>query len=133
MFGFLLLGHFASEHDGVSDPLPEHGDTIPPPAAEDEVNGSRSFHHGGTWLFDVIADPLETTDLSGTHPEVVDRLTKVLERWKARNITQMCCQAVDPASMPSNFDGVWTPWRGSLNPSCNAGGHSFTTAKDCGA
>ena len=25
MLGFLLLGHFAPEHDGVSDPLPEHG------------------------------------------------------------------------------------------------------------
>jgi len=112
-------------------PLPGRGDPIEPPAAENLVNGSNSFKRGGTWLFDVIADPLEITDLSGKHPEVVDRLTRVLEGWKLRNIDQPTCN-VDPKSDPKKyFDGVWTPWRGSRTPSCNAGGHSAYDSKDC--
>jgi len=112
-------------------PLPGRGDPIEPPAAENLVNGSYSFRRGGTWLFDVIADPLEITDLSGKHPEVVDRLTKVLEGWKLRNIDQLSCNE-DPKSDPiPYFDGVWTPWRGSRTPSCNAGGHPAYDNKHC--
>ena len=83
---------------------------------------------GGTWLFDVFADPLERHDLSQqpAHAAVVARMVAALERLSARPgcswSEQRLCPK-DPLSNPVKyFNGTWTPWRGSRAPSCNAGG-----------
>lgn len=101
-------------------PLPGHGGSIQPPAAENNTNGSAALVTGGTWLFDVFADPLEHHDLSAAMPEVVTRLTAALEHLKDRGVVQKLCN-VDPQSNPQKyFGGVWTPWRGSRAPGCQA-------------
>lgn len=43
----------------------------------------RNSQSDETWvLFDLEADPRETTDLSAQHPEVADRLRRAFERWR---------------------------------------------------
>jgi len=113
-------------------PLPGKGDPTPPPAAENLVNGSNSFENGGTWLFDVINDPLEKMELSAQHPEIVERLTKVLEDLKLRKIDQLCCPKDAESNPQKYFGGVWTPWRGSRASSCNAGGSTAPDNAHCG-
>ena len=34
-------------------------------------------------LFDLVADPSETTDLASQHPEIVAEMQKTLEAWQA--------------------------------------------------
>jgi arylsulfatase B len=71
---------------------------------------------GVRMLFDVVNDPLETTDLAAQHPDIVQALLAKLQAYNATNIPQ-AHSAVDPASDPAKFGGVWTPWRGNPIPS----------------
>lgn len=66
---------------------------------------------GGTWLFDVVSDMMEEHDLAATLPDVVAELQARLQAINATNIPQDSSPH-DPASDPSKFGGVWTPWRG---------------------
>ena len=112
-------------------PLPGRGEhPEPPPAAENRTNGTAAtaaaLVDGGTWLFNVFADPLEKTDLSQREPAVVTRMVAALAALAARPgcswAEQKICP-VDPLSSPAKyFGGVWTPWRGSREPKCGAGG-----------
>jgi len=103
-------------------PLPGHGHPTPPPASENNTNGTAALVTGGTWLFDVQDDPLEQHELSAQMPDIVKKLADRLDVWKQRGIEQRICPK-DPLSDPKKyFDGVWTPWRGSPEPRCNAGG-----------
>ena len=72
---------------------------------------------GGTFLFDVVADPTEQHDLSAALPEVVASLLAALQAFNATGIPQSNSGVpVDPASNPSRYGGVWTPWRGDPIP-----------------
>eukprot|EP00937_MAST-01D_sp_MAST-1D-sp2_P003564 g3564.t1 len=113
------------------NPLPGSGrHAVGPPAAENGTNASapgNALAAGGTWLFNVFDDPLEQHDLSQELPSVVARLARALAAYTARPGAGWAEQTVcpkDPLSNPNTyFDGVWTPWRGSREPSCNAGGN----------
>lgn len=71
---------------------------------------------GGTWLFDVVADPTETTDLSTTFPEIVTQLLTRLQEWNATDVPQ-AHSPYDPASQNPLFNHTATPWRGDPIPS----------------
>ena len=61
-------------------------------------------------LFDVVADPSETTDLSASMPQVVRRLKARLELYNATVMAPFYPDN-DPAADPKKHGGVWTPWR----------------------
>jgi len=70
---------------------------------------------GGVWLFDVVNDPLETTNLAPSMPALAAQLLAQLQAINATNVPQSHSPN-DPASSPKNFGGVWTPWRGNPAP-----------------
>jgi len=70
---------------------------------------------GGVKLFNVVSDMFETHDLAAEMPDVTAQLLKQFQAINATGIHQDH-GAMDPASNPSNFGNVWTPWRGSRNP-----------------
>ena len=71
---------------------------------------------GGTWLYDVVADPTERVDLAPTHPELVAQLLAALAAFNASAPPQ-AHSAQDPAAAPARHGGFWTPWRGNPTPS----------------
>lgn len=71
---------------------------------------------GGTWLFDVVNDFRETTDLSLQMPDLVATLLAKLQAWNLTNIPQSH-SPVDPAYDPSVYNNTATPWRGDSVPS----------------
>ena len=71
---------------------------------------------GGVWLFDVVNDPFETTDLARSLPDITAQLLAQLQAINATNVPQ-AQSGNDPASDPSKFGAVWTPWRGNPSPS----------------
>ncbi|KAL5254932.1 hypothetical protein ACHWQZ_G014397 [Mnemiopsis leidyi] len=60
-------------------------------------------------LFDVVADPAETRELSKANPDVVKTMLERLEYYQSRTTPPRNCPR-DPASDPAKFGGVWTPW-----------------------
>jgi len=70
---------------------------------------------GGTWLFDVVADPFEHNNVAAEHPDVVKDLLSRLQKYNASAIAPQKGLKDDSAD-PSNFGGVWTPWRGNPDP-----------------
>jgi arylsulfatase B len=70
---------------------------------------------GGTWLFDVVNDPMETTDLSSQMPDLVASLLSKLQAINSTNIPQSH-SAVDPNYDPSKYNETATPWRGDPVP-----------------
>jgi arylsulfatase A-like enzyme len=87
----------------------DHGAPCIIPAANDYIAG-------GTWLFDVVADPLEQHDAAAEQPQIVATLLARLQQFNATRVPQSN-SAFDPAANPDNFGGVWTPWRGAVQPS----------------
>lgn len=117
------------------NPLPGRGDPVPPPSAENATNtsapGIDAFLDGGTWLFDVFADPLEHHDLSQTEagkPIVARMVAELAERSAMPGLSwsdQAYCPE-DPLSNPSKyFNNTVTPWRGARMPSCGAGADPY--------
>jgi len=70
---------------------------------------------GGTFLFNIEADPMEKHNVASRNPDVVQHLLARLQQFNATNIPQENAP-VDPASNPRHFDNVWTPWKGDTNP-----------------
>jgi len=72
------------------------------------------------FLFDVEADPTETTDLAAAHPDMVAQLMERLMVYVNKSIPQQNFPK-DPHSDPAQHGGVWTPWVGDPNPAhCQA-------------
>eukprot|EP00056_Hartaetosiga_gracilis_P012096 m.190091 g.190091 ORF g.190091 m.190091 type:complete len:606 (+) comp13633_c0_seq1:177-1994(+) len=101
-------------------PPPETGrDPQPPP----DVNctslpcryPSSPYIVGGVFLYDVVKDPFETTNIADEHPEIVKELFAKLSGFNATHIPQNNPQT-DPASNPAKFGEIWTPWRGDPVP-----------------
>jgi len=64
-------------------------------------------------LYNISADPRETTNVAGAHPDVVAQLLQELAAWAARAVPVVENRTVDPASDPGKyFNGSWTPWLG---------------------
>jgi len=63
------------------------------------------------YLFDILNDPLETTDLSA---ERVDVVTQLLARIESYNASRVVQQGWDdpfhPEACPEHHDGAWMPW-----------------------
>ena len=70
---------------------------------------------GTTMLFDVVGDMTEQHDLAAENPALVAQLLARIQAINGTNVPQ-ANSPVDPASAPSNFGGVWTPWRGNPDP-----------------
>ena len=101
------------------------GDAVVPPPEEAggacsstpcRLPSSSPLLTGGVFLFDVVNDPLEQNEISAQFPEITARLLAALQAFNATNIPQ-AQSGIDPASSPSNFKNVWTPWRGDAVPS----------------
>ena len=69
-------------------------------------DNSSSCSIGGTWLFDVVADPTETANKAASNPAIVKRLMERLQSFNATNIPQDS-PGIDPRSSPSHFGNVW--------------------------
>ena len=62
-------------------------------------------------LFDVVADAAERTDVAAAHPDVVKRLTALIEALNATAVdSRGVCAPSDPAQAPSLHNGTCTPW-----------------------
>jgi hypothetical protein len=79
---------------------------------------------GGTWLFDVEADPFEEHDMAATNPTVVAELVAALQKYNDSHCHgQRCVPDQDtskrPRGSPTTVDGlkVWLPWDGNPTPS----------------
>eukprot|EP00039_Didymoeca_costata_P016972 m.310480 g.310480 ORF g.310480 m.310480 type:complete len:674 (+) comp16477_c1_seq1:208-2229(+) len=78
---------------------------------------NNKYTQGGVWLFNILYDPTEHTDLS-ENPQYADALKMLTDRLQYyidKNITQQP-PVSDPASSPNNFGGIWTPWQGDPDP-----------------
>lgn len=139
-----VTGAYCGEHDGNVQPatlpvtkatsppfcptgwVPPTGSGLhiqPPPDEPTCANGppcilpdSSPYLSGGVWLFDVVADPYERNNLAAQHPDIVATLMAKLQAINATAVPQ-AHSPNDPASDPSHFGGVWTPWRGDPVPS----------------
>ena len=62
-------------------------------------------------LYDLVKDPLETRNLAAELPEVVKRLSALLEQYN-RTAVSSAQQGLpnDPNASPSRFNGTVTPW-----------------------
>lgn len=108
-------------------PQPGSGESVVPPPdvpACFDAGGAPSlpcstdgsaYLSGGTWLFDVVADPTEKINLAPTRPDLVAALLAKLQAYNDTNIPQ-ANSPQDPAADPSKFGGFWTPWRGDAVP-----------------
>lgn len=63
-------------------------------------------------LFDLRADPRETTDVAALYPAVVANLTARLAAWGVIAVPVVENATADPRSNPKYFNGSWTPWLG---------------------
>ena len=77
--------------------------------------GSSPLLAGGTFLYDVVNDMTEEHDLAAEQPALVAQILARLQAINATNVPQSN-SPIDPASDPSKFGGVWTPWRGDPRP-----------------
>ena len=103
--------------DGSVAPPPEHAGTGSACASTPcRLPGSSPLLSGGTFLFDVVDDMREEHDLAASMPDMVAELLALLQAINSTNVPQSN-SAVDPASNPAHFGGVWTPWRGNPDPS----------------
>ena len=79
---------------------------------------------GGTWLFDVEADPFEEHDLAAANPAVVAKLLAALQKYNNTHCNGARCEpdnsqpAGRPRGTPTTLHGldVWMPWDGDPNP-----------------
>lgn len=61
-----------------------------------DFDGERSYE-----LYDHAADPINLTDVAGDHPEVVERLAKMLDGWHAQALEARLDDAAAAASLDS--------------------------------
>ena len=60
-------------------------------------------------LFNIVEDPCEYNNLAHSHPEILERLTTVLEAYNATAVPPKNCP-LDPKADPKLHDNVWTWW-----------------------
>lgn len=65
-------------------------------------------------LFDLFKDPTETTDISAAYPEIVQKLSASLEKYRSVLQPQRNT-AVDPDSNPAYCKGTWHTWLDPVN------------------
>lgn len=104
-------------------PAPHNGsveDPTPPPDVDCKslpcTYNTSDYVMGGTWLFDVVADPFEHHNLAEKFPEVVSDLMSRLQKYNATAIATDNGPPGGDSSNPKHFDGVWTPWEGKPDP-----------------
>ncbi|CAH1647209.1 unnamed protein product [Spodoptera littoralis] len=61
-------------------------------------------------LFNIIEDPCETTDLSGTYPELVASMQSLLDVEMTKMIPRILPTVIDPMSAPSLHNFTWDTW-----------------------
>ena len=77
--------------------------------AEEPDEGKSS---GKTELFDLDADPNETTDLAAAHPTIVARLRARIDHYRAKSAKPLGDQSQANSTVPEGFTlpKVWRPW-----------------------
>jgi len=110
--GFEFAGGW-SDRDGLAE-APQPGPPLPPaPRAPVPAAGPGwPLSDMTPTLFDLAADPRETTNLTDAFPDVVAELTARLAPWGRAAVAVVANNTVDPRSNPSLFGGSWTPWLG---------------------
>jgi arylsulfatase I/J len=85
-----------------------------PPCPSDHNNSAAvggPFPVDGALLYDVVADPTETTDLAAQHPDVVERLTQLILALNATAVPSGgVCAPPDPGQSPALHNGTCVPW-----------------------
>ncbi|XP_075742765.1 arylsulfatase B isoform X3 [Rhipicephalus microplus] len=66
--------------------------------------------NSSVYLFDIVSDPCELTNLAGRLPNVVKSLKKRLEQLGASALPVRNNKTIDPMSFPENHGGTWAPW-----------------------
>ena len=62
-------------------------------------------------LFDLEADPTESTNLASAHPQVVSALTALIVRYNASAVdSRGVCALSEPKQAPALHNGSCTPW-----------------------
>jgi len=89
----------------------EYSDWIPPPQITSYVKQPQYTLPNIVALFNISSDPTERHDLALEHPEIVTHLLSVIDGYE-KNSVFPDYKLPDIRSMPSNFGGAWTPWRG---------------------
>lgn len=64
---------------------------------------------GGDCLFDIYADPCETTDISYRYPKILTNLRNYIDGYR-KVVVKENKLPIDPASYPCHFNGSWMPW-----------------------
>jgi arylsulfatase A-like enzyme len=70
------------------------------------------FPVDGVLLYDVVADPAETTDLASANPDVVNRLRNIILNLNATAVSSRgaCVAQSDPQQNPKLHNGTCVPW-----------------------
>lgn len=62
------------------------------------------------WLFNIKDDPLETTDLSASRPQIVKEMLDMLAEYDKSSVP-VRFPGSDPQANPDLRGGFWGPWR----------------------
>jgi len=71
-------------------------------------------------LYNVVADPSETTDLAASMPDKVAAMAARIAYYNKTSVPPCDRLAPDPQSNPLLHGGVWTPWSNDTGTGCPA-------------
>lgn len=101
----LIVGH-QNSNQCFSGWWMEDGTCIPAP----------SHSSSPYYLFDIVNDPLETTDLSLERTDVVTQLLARIESYNASHVPQAGWDnPMHPDSCPKYHGGAWMPWMDAVD------------------
>lgn len=63
------------------------------------------------WLFNMVEDPNENTDLSQRFPDIALHLLKRLQQYQSEMVPMYDYPPPDPMSNPKLSNGFWKPWQ----------------------
>ena len=88
---------------------PGNGSWIPEPHSRFSAVHQYEDSSKNVWLFNITADPNERTDLSSTHPSIVELMLAMLDVF---NSTAVPCRypKEDHRGDPALLGGYWGPW-----------------------
>eukprot|EP01105_Mastigella_eilhardi_P005252 TRINITY_DN16_c0_g1_i1.p1 TRINITY_DN16_c0_g1~~TRINITY_DN16_c0_g1_i1.p1 ORF type:complete len:477 (-),score=112.55 TRINITY_DN16_c0_g1_i1:66-1496(-) len=77
----------------------------------------------GAWLFNIVTDPYETTNLVSTNPDKYQELLNTFQQLQESAVPDLndVYTVYDPLSLPStNQWNAWMPWSDEPNSTCTA-------------
>ena len=67
----------------------------------------------GMWLFDILKDPRECTNLAGSQPQALKKILEAFDQYRKTAVADLAQThgQTDPASNPAkHWDKAWGPW-----------------------